>query len=170
MLGANSYVDRSYRGKTGEGAFLCPLPPPSWIGLNTFTYLLYPWLRKRMAWRGAWSPPFQFSSYLQFLSPPVIQGSKVPLFSLSISYSVQKVWTPPFYRKPLIWLSNFFIFFMKPTLLARLFRKYYPNEIPDKNKNKLMLQSYFLIFRRLKVNVKCFFKKQHFYKQHQVEI
>ena len=29
-MGANSYVCRSYRGKTGRGAFL---PPPSWIGL-----------------------------------------------------------------------------------------------------------------------------------------
>ena len=37
VLGANCYVCRSYRGKTGRGPF-CPLPtphlPPSWIGLR----------------------------------------------------------------------------------------------------------------------------------------
>ena len=39
---------------------------------------------------------------------------------------------------------------------------------PDKHKNKLMGQSYFFIFRRLKS--KMLFFEQHFYKQHQGEI
>ena len=30
VLGASFYVYKSYRGKTGRGAFL--IPPPSWIG------------------------------------------------------------------------------------------------------------------------------------------
>ena len=37
VLGGNSYICRSYRGKTGRGAFLPPTPPPfppSWIGLK----------------------------------------------------------------------------------------------------------------------------------------
>ena len=33
------------------------------------------------------------------------------------------------------------------------------------NTQKLTWQSYFLIFKRLKNNVTCFFNKQHFYKQ-----
>ena len=60
-----------------------------------------------------------------------------------------------------------FYLFSKPLLLARLFRQYRPNEIPDKHKNKLMWQSYFLIFRRLKNNVTCFQKNS---KQYQAEI
>ena len=33
VFGPNSFVCRSYRGKTGRGPF-CPLPPTSWIGLR----------------------------------------------------------------------------------------------------------------------------------------
>ena len=99
--------------------------------------------------------------------PPVIQGSKVSPFSLSISQCAECLYpllqTTPCMAIPL------FVFFPKSPLLARLFRQYYPNEIPDKHKNKLMWQNNFFIFRRLK-NVKCFFCKQYFYKQNQAEI
>ena len=44
-----------------------------------------------------------------------------------------------------------------PPLFHKTFPKITPNEIPDKHKNKLMWQSYFFIFRRLKNNVTCFF-------------
>ena len=40
----------------------------------------------------------------------------------------------------------------------------------DKHKNKLMWQSDFFIFRRLKNNITCFFYKKCFDKQHQAEI
>ena len=42
-LGGNSNVCRSYRGKTGGGAFLSPPAPPSWIGLTSMncTFLLF---------------------------------------------------------------------------------------------------------------------------------
>ena len=58
---------------------------------------------------------------------------------------------PPYMAIPL------YIFSINPKLLARLFRQYFPNEIMDKHKNKLMRQNYFFIFRRLKNNIKCFF-------------
>ena len=36
FLGANSYVCRSYKGKTGKGVFLPPPQAPSfWVGLNS---------------------------------------------------------------------------------------------------------------------------------------
>ena len=37
VLETKSYVCRSYRGKTGRGAFLAP--PPTWIGLNERSFL-----------------------------------------------------------------------------------------------------------------------------------
>ena len=41
--------------------------------------------------------------------------------------------------------------------------QYHPNEILDKYKNKLMWQSYFFIFKRLKNNViYMFFYKKYF--------
>ena len=54
------------------------------------------------------------------------------------------------------WPYPVFIFFYTP-LLARLFPQYRPNEIPDKYKNKLIWQTYFFIFNRLKNNDSCFF-------------
>ena len=50
-----------------------------------------------------------------------------------------------------------FHLFSKLPLLPRLFPQYRPNEIPDKYKNKLIWQSYFFIFNRLKNNDSCFF-------------
>ena len=56
-----------------------------------------------------------------------------------------------------------FLFFLNSLLLARLFQQYNPNEILDKYKNKLMWQSYFFIFKRLKNNViYMFFYKKYF--------
>ena len=43
-----------------------------------------------------------------------------------------------------------FVFFPNLSLFARLFRQYRPSELPDKHENKLMWQSYFFIFRKLK--------------------
>ena len=96
-------------------------------------------------------PPFKSG----FPSNSGLQASPLsPPFSLSISQcgeglSISSIDTPPLYGHP----SPFYIF-PNPLLLARLFRQYCPNEIPDKHKNKLMWQSYFFIFRRLKNNVK----------------
>ena len=80
-------------------------------------------------------------------------------------HSVPKAWTSLFYRQP-----PFPPFSESPSLLARLFWQCRPTEIPDKHKNKLMWKGYFFIFKRLKNNITCFFYKQHFYKQHLVEI
>ena len=101
--------------------------------------------------------------------PQVIQGSKVPLFSISISQSAEGL-NPPFYRRPPYMAISLFIFSLNPPTLGILFHQYCPNERPGKHKNKLMWQNYFFIFRRLQNNVKCFFYEQHFYKQHHAEI
>ena len=63
-----------------------------------------------------------------------------------------------------------FLFFSKPPTLDKAFSTILPNEIPDKHKSKLVWQSYIFIFKRLKNNVKWFFYKQNFYKEHQAEI
>ena len=78
---------------------------------------------------------------------------------------MEKVWTPSLYN-PLYGHPHFLSFFQTP-VFGKTFRQYRPNEIPDKHKNKLMWQSYFLIFRRLKNNVTCFKKNS---KQYQAEI
>ena len=70
----------------------------------------------------------------------------------------------PHHPPPHMAISPFYIF-SEPPSLARLFRQYRPIEILDKHKNKLIWQSYFFIFRRLKNNVTCYFYKQHLYKQ-----
>ena len=49
------------------------------------------------------------------------------------------------------------MFFPNPPLLARLFRQCWSNDIQNKNKNKLMWESYFFLFRTLKNNIICFF-------------
>ena len=54
---------------------------------------------------------------------------------------------------PRFYIQSPYIPFPNPPLLARLFRQYRPIEIPDKHKNKLMWQSYFFIFRRLKSHI-----------------
>ena len=41
--------------------------------------------------------------------------------------------------------------------MERLLPHYCPNEMQVKNKNKLMWESYFFIFRKLKNNIKYFF-------------
>ena len=82
---------------------------------------------------------------------------------------MQQVWTPSSINSPpYLYAPPFFIFFLNPTLLKTLFDNYL-NEMLNENKNKLMRQSYFFIFRRLGKKV-CFFYEQHFYKQHQAEI
>ena len=73
-----------------------------------------------------------------------------------------------------IQLPTFYLFFKPPSpLLTTLFQQYKTaSEIPDEQKNELMWQSCFFIFRRLfwknflKIMQCCIF----FYKQHQVEI
>ena len=74
-------------------------------------------------------------------------------------HSVQKVLTPILKTSPPPNTPS-------PARYMVVFLKYRPNEIPD----KLMWQSYFFIFRRLKNNVTCFFYKKYFYKQHPAEI
>ena len=60
-----------------------------------------------------------------------------------------------------VWPSpppSFLSFFLKAQLLTTLFFWHdRPYEIPDKQKNKLMWQSHFFIFRRLKNDVTCVF-------------
>ena len=64
------------------------------------------------------------------------------------------------FETPPIWPSSSpFIFFQNFPLFTRFFGQYHFNEIRDKHKNKLMWQSYFFIFRRLKNNFTCFFYK-----------
>ena len=88
--------------------------------------------------------------------PPVIRGPKVPLSVSQYHYKQPSIHGHP---TPLP-----FYIFPKPSLLLRLFQQCHPNEILDKHKNKLMWQSKFFNFRRLKNNVKYFFYKQNFYK------
>ena len=59
-----------------------------------------------------------------------------------------------------------YIFFFK----TPVFNISSPSEIRNKYKNKLMRKSHFVMFRKLQNNVKSFFYKQHFHKQHQTEI
>ena len=63
---------------------------------------------------------------------------------------------PPSKCNPSVWPSPFFVFFLNPSLLVRLFRIYRPNEIPDEGKNKILWQSYFFIFKRLKTMLHAF--------------
>ena len=81
-----------------------------------------------------------------------------------IYHSVQKVWTSSSsIDNPPIWptLPLFYIF-SEPPLLTRRFWEYCRSIIPDKHKNKLMWQSYYFIFKRIKTNVTYFLYKQHF--------
>ena len=55
----------------------------------------------------------------------------------------------PFYRQfPHICQNPLFIFFPNPAF-GKIFSTNWPNEIPNKHKNKLMWQSDFFIYRRL---------------------
>ena len=75
---------------------------------------------------------------------------------------------PPFYEQHRLYRhSHLLSFFWTPRFWQYFFNyiapmKYY--------KNKLIQQSYFFIFRRIKNNVMCFLYKHHFCKQHQTEI
>ena len=89
-------------------------------------------------------------------APAIIQGSKLPPFSLSMSQCLAGL-NPSSTGNPPIWPSLFFIFFPNPLLLARVFQRYLPNEIPDKHKNELIQQSYFFHFQIIKKSVKCSF-------------
>ena len=71
-----------------------------------------------------------------------------------MNHSVQKVWIPPL---PLL------IFFPSPPPWQDFSDSIAPAKY-RKNKNKLMWQSYFFIFWRLKNNVTCPFYKEHFCK------
>ena len=128
---------------------------------------------KFMVWRGMWNPPPLSSQVPSFnlAPPPPPSNLRLPRSPLSAPqyHGVQKVWTPPSLDNlPLLWPSP--LHFPNPPFLARLFRHYHINEILNKNKTKLMWQSYFFIFRRLKNKFKCFFYEQYFYKQHETEI
>ena len=71
--------------------------------------------------------------------PPAIQGSEVPPFILSISMC-RRFEPPPSIDNPLYVHPTFYIL-SEPQLLARFFRQYRPNEIQDKDKNKLKWES-----------------------------
>ena len=75
---------------------------------------------------------------------------------------------PLFYRQPLLYgypppSLIHFIFFSNPWFWKSLHKHKLKKLI------KLMWQSYFFIFRKLKNNATCLFYMQHFYKQHQAE-
>ena len=108
-----------------------------------------------MVWIRVWGPSFQIGSFLQFRSPLKFRalGSRISASQYQCWESLNSLSTD----NPSIWPSPFFIYFPNSPLLARLFRQYRPNEIQDKNKNKLIWESYVFIFRRLKNNIKCFF-------------
>ena len=77
---------------------------------------------------------------------------------------------PSFYKQPPYKAIPHFSYFFR----THCFWQDFPDNIaPVKyrinTKIKLMWQSYFFIFRRLKNNIICFFYKQHFYKQHLAE-
>ena len=75
-------------------------------------------------------------------------------------HTLQKVWTPLSRKPPCMAIPppSFLSFFLKAQLLTTLFFWHdRPYEIPDKQKNKLMWQSHFFIFRRLKNDVTCVF-------------
>ena len=71
-------------------------------------------------------------------------------FCGNLKHSLQKVWR--FEGMDI----HFFHLFSEPPISARLFQQYHPNEIQDKHNNKLMSQSYSLIFRRLKKMLHAF--------------
>ena len=50
-----------------------------------------------------------------------------------------------------------FIFFPNRPPSTTFFGKYHPNEIEDKQKNKLKKESYFFMFRKLEKNTTCLF-------------
>ena len=109
-----------------------------------------------MVWRGMWNPPFKSGSLLQFRSPSNVRLPR-SLLSAAQNHGVWKVWTPhSLDNSSLLWPSP--LYFPNPPFLARLFQHYCLNDILNKNKSKLMWQSYFFIFRRLKNNVICFYK------------
>ena len=87
----------------------------------------------------------------------------------------QKARTGPFLStNPSIWPVLLFTFFLTPTLFPHLltifFSWYYSNEMQDKHKSKLTKESYFFVFKRLQINITCFFCKKHLHKKNQAEI
>ena len=83
----------------------------------------------------------------------------------TVDHGVQKVWIPPSINPASMAIPPFLNCFANPPLLARLFQ-YCPIETLGKHKNKLMGQSYFFNFKKLKNNARCFF----LWKQHQADI
>ena len=71
--------------------------------------------------------------------PPAIQGSEVPPFILSISMC--RRFEPPLSIDNPLYVHPTFYILSEPQLLARFFRQYRPNEIQDKDKNKLKWES-----------------------------
>ena len=56
----------------------------------------------------------------------------------------------------IIFFVAIIVFFSNPLLLGRLLQQYRPGQIPNNCKNKLIWQSYFLIFRK-KLTLHAFF-------------
>ena len=97
---------------------------------------------------------------------PVIQGSKVPPFSLAISLC--RRFEPPSIDNPVYGHSPFLYSFQT----SQFWQDFSDNIFTTKYRiktNKLIWESYVLIFRRLKNNTKCFFTINT-YKQHQADI
>ena len=67
----------------------------------------------------------------------------------------------PFYRQSPYMATPFFIFFLKPHFW-HFFDDIAPNEIQDKDKNKLMRENYFFMFRRFQNDVTCFLVRKTF--------
>lgn len=106
------------------------------------------------AWyeEGSETPSFK-SCLPSNLRSPSNSGLQDPLpFSLSIT--VCQRFEPPSTDNCTLWPESLFYILTNP---PRLFWQYYPNEIQNKNKNKLIWGSYSFIFRGLKSNSKCFF-------------
>ena len=107
---------------------------------------------KYMVWRVVCDvPPFKSGPFSN-LDLPSNSGLQEPPLSASQYWCAESL-NPSSIDNPPIWLSLLFIFFPNPQLLARLSRQYRPYEIKDKNKNKLMWESYLFIFERLKYNI-----------------
>ena len=90
---------------------------------------------------------------VQYSSPSNSGLQGTPFQSLYITLC--RKFKPLFYKQPLFMaIPHFFIVFPNSLLLGRLFQQCDPNKIPEKHKNKLMWQSCFFIFRKLRKHIR----------------